>query len=154
MSKEQKELNLGNKNDISESQLKRGIDLTEKYKHLIEQETILKNLIARIRIELVEILQLTQEQRLNGVKLVERKTLEKLSIDNLKKVFNENYGVLNGDDLKDRSLIDSLMVTVDLEKTLDNLRYLNGIQEPLVRQISYKLEGLVIKTDLDLEVLK
>lgn len=141
------------KNDISDSQLKRGIDLTEKYKYLVEQETIIKNMMSLIKTELIEILELTNEKKLNGIKLIEKSTIDTVSVNNVKKLFNENYGVLDGES-KERTFVDSVVVTIDVDKTLENLRYLNGIQEPLIKKIKYQLDELIIKKELDLEVLK
>jgi len=141
------------KNDISDSQLKRGIELTEKYKHLLEQEIINNNLKTIIKTELIEILQLANENKINGCKLVEKSTIDKVSINNVKKLFNENYGVLDGE-TKERTLVDSVVVTIDTDKTLENLRYLNGLQEPLIRKIKYQLDELIIRKDFDIEVSK
>lgn len=141
------------KNDISDSQLKRGIDLSERYKYLLEQETIIKNMMSLIKTELIEIIQLTNEKKINGIKLIEKNTVDTVSVNNVKKLFNENYGVLDGEP-RERTFVDSVVVTIDVDKTLENLRYLNGIQEPLIKKIKYQLDELIIKKEFDLEVLK
>ncbi len=143
------------KNDLTESQLARATELAEKYKSIIDDIKTYENYKIIIQTELMDLLEMTGEKKVNGVRLVEKIHVQKVSIRNLSRLFNEEIEI----QIKDKhgnvkTITDSLMVEVDIDLSVDNLRYLNGLQDALAKSVKEQLEKLQTSKYYDLEIGK
>ena len=143
------------KNDLTESQIARATDLAEKYKSIVADIKVYETYKDIIKTELMDLLEMTGERKINGVKLVEKHHVNKTSIRNLKHLFNEEFDIeITTKDDNKKTIIDSVMVEVDIDLTVDNMRYLNGLSEPLTKSIGERLERLQKSKYYDLEIGK
>ena len=133
--------------DISKSQEKSLNNLITHYKDLSEQITIQNNLKNTIGRQIMDFFVLLDIKKLNNVKMVEKVNMKKVSVRQLKKLFNLENG-------SDNDLINNVMIEVDIDKTIDNLIYINGMAEPVARKVGERLKDLHKTKYIELEIGK
>jgi len=131
--------------DISESQVKRLKELGVIYKQLEEDIRVRKNYKETIGNEIKSIMEFGDIQKVDGLKLVEKVRPQSVTISALKEALN----IQSVDNLLDR-----IVVEINIPESVENLKYLGGMQEPLANKIGGKLEDLQDVKYIELEIGK
>jgi len=131
--------------DISESQVKRLKELGVIYKQLEEDIRVRKNYKETIGNEIKSIMEFGNIQKVDGLKLVEKVRPQSVTISALKEALN----IQSVDNLLDR-----IVVEINIPESVENLKYLGGMQEPLANKIGKKLEELQDVKYIELEIGK
>jgi len=142
------------KSDIKDSIRERGKELARKYKDVVEQIKLFETFKNTIKLEMFDVMEMLDETKIDGVKKVQRVNVDTVSVAKLKKLFNEDFKNTEDNDIRHSNLIDNVMVRVDIERTVENLLYLNGLQEPLAKSVGDRLEDLQVSKYVDLEIGK
>jgi len=131
--------------DISESQVKRLKELGVIYKQLEEDIRVRKNYKETIGNEIKSIMEFGDIQKVDGLKLVTKTRTQSVTISALKEALN----IQSVDNLLDR-----IVVEINIPESVENLKYLGGMQEPLANKIGGKLEDLQDVKYIELEIGK
>ena len=131
--------------DISESQVKRLKELGVIYKQLEEDIRVRKNYKETIGNEIKSIMEFGDIQKVDGLKLVTKTRTQSVTISALKEALN----IQSVDNLLDR-----IIVEINIPESVENLKYLGGMQEPLANKIGGKLEDLQDVKYIELEIGK
>jgi hypothetical protein len=134
--------------DIKTSQEKALEELLKRFKdltHQIDIDTNFKNTLKRQIIDYFELLDIDKK---DNVKRVEKINVKKVSIRQLQKLFNLPTSD-NGDDI-----FEHIMVEVDIDKTVENLIYLKGMNETMAKKIGERLNDLHETKYIALEIGK
>jgi hypothetical protein len=131
--------------DISESQVKRLKELGVIYKQLEEDIRVRKNYKETIGNEIKSIMEFGDIQKVDGLKLVTKTRTQSVTISALKEALN----IQSVDNLLDR-----IVVEINIPESVENLKYLGGMQEPLANKIGKKLEELQEVKYIELEIGK
>jgi hypothetical protein len=131
--------------DISESQVKRLKELGVIYKQLEEDIRVRKNYKETIGNEIKSIMEFGDIQKIDGLKLVTKTRTQSVTISALKEALN----IQSVDNLLDR-----IIVEINIPESVENLKYLGGMQEPLANKIGVKLEDLQDVKYIELEIGK
>ena len=131
--------------DISESQVKRLKELGVVYKQLEEDIRVRKNYKETIGNEIKSIMEFGNIQKVDGLKLVTKTRTQSVTISALKEALN----IQTVDNLLDR-----IVVEINIPESVENLKYLGGMQEPLANKIGGKLEDLQDVKYIELEIGK
>jgi len=118
-------------NDMKNSKIQRGIELSKLFKTLEDDIKIRVNYRENIANELLDIMEEISEVKIGGVKKVEKSRTQTISIARLKEVLN----IETQDEILDR-----LMVEVNIPESEENLRYLSAFQEVITKKIVARLE--------------
>ena len=131
--------------DISESQVKRLKELGVIYKQLEEDIRVRKNYKETIGNEIKSIMEFGDIRKVDGLKLVTKTRTQSVTISALKEALN----IQSVDNLLDR-----IVVEINIPESVENLKYLGGMQEPLANKIGGKLEDLQDVKYIELEIGK
>ena len=131
--------------DISESQVKRLKELGVIYKQLEEDIRVRKNYKETIGNEIKSIMEFGDIQKVDGLKLVTKTRTQSVTISALKEALN----IQSVDNLLDR-----IVVEINIPESVENMKYLGGMQEPLANKIGKKLEELQEVKYIELEIGK
>lgn len=107
--------------------------LIERFNYLdetIREYELHKNIIGN---QIITLLEALSTNKRGNVRLAYKKPFKTQSIELLKNEFNNE----NGD------ILNSLIVSLDVEKSLEALKYETNLPEPLVKAIELKLESLL-----------
>lgn len=134
-------------NDISKSQEKSLTTLIEQYKDLDKNIHIQENYKRTIGRQITDFFELLNINSKDNVRLVEKKNIAKVTIRQIKELLNletdENY-----------KIFDSIVVGIDIDKTIDNLIYLNGLAKGMAKKIGERLQDLNESKYIELEIGK
>lgn len=122
-----------NKTIVEKSQETKLDLLIERFNYLdetIREYELHKNLIGN---QIITLLEAFSTNKRGNVRLTYKKPFKTQSIELLKKEFNNE----NGD------VFNSLIVSLDIEKSLEALKYETNLPEPIVKGIELKLESLL-----------
>lgn len=136
-------------NDISKSQDKSLGILINQYKDLNTQIEVSINYKNTLKRQIIDFFELLGIERKDNVRIIEKVNLKKVSVRQLKKLFN-----LNDNGIKDNELLDNIMIEVDIDKTIENLIYLNGLAEPMAKKVGERLKDLHETKYMELEIGK
>lgn len=136
-------------NDISKSQDKSLGILINQYKDLNTQIEVSINYKNTLKRQIIDFFELLGIERKDNVRIIEKINLKKVSVRQLKKLFN-----LNDNGIKDNELLDNIMIEVDIDKTIENLIYLNGLAEPMAKKVGERLKDLHETKYMELEIGK
>jgi len=136
-------------NDLTKSQLFRAEELTKKYKELLDDIQVHENYLQVIKTELIELLEKTDEKKINGVRLVENIKTRNVIWAEVRKLF-----LFNDYDNSQNDLLDYVVVNVDIERTIEYLQLFKGMQNILAKKVGEKLTDLQEIKFKDLKVGK
>lgn len=138
-------------NDISKSQERSLNDLVGKYKDLGQEMQVASNFLETLKRQIIDFYELLNIDSKDGVRLVEKVNVKKVTIKQLKKLLNIDTDV----DLEDEdSIFNNIVVQVDIDKTVDNMIYVVGLARTMSRKIGERLRDLQETKYIDLEVSK
>ena len=127
-------------NEIKASYEKRLEELGKKYISLDEQIKLYQSYAVAIRSEMIDMMKIVGKEKVVGIKLVEKKLRKEVSIKELGSLFPS------------MELLEKMVVLINIEKTVENLKYVENIQEPLIKKILFRLEELCVSKFDDLEI--
>ena len=128
---------------VLEEQLSKEIKKYKMYdEDLKRYHNIYENYKNLTRDIIVGIMKASDTQEFEGVKLVKKKVMPPISVEELKECFN------------DKSMADLVVVNVDIEKSIDNIMLRNGYNENIARGILDLLFELKEYEIFDLEIKK
>jgi hypothetical protein len=134
--------------DIKTSQEKALEELLKRFKDLTHQIDIGTNFKNTLKRQIIGYFELLDIDKKDNVKRVEKINVKKVSIRQLKKLFNLPTSD-NGDDI-----FEHIMVEVDIDKTVENLIYLKGMNETMAKKIGERLNDLHETKYIELEIGK
>lgn len=89
---------------------------------------------------MIDMMNLLGIKKVLGIKLVEKRLKKEVSIKDLGSLFPSS------------ELLEKMVVQINIEKTIENLKYVENIQETLIKKIMFRLEELTISKFDELEL--
>jgi len=134
-------------NDIKKSQEKSLNELIARYKDLsrnIELQTNFKATIGRQIMDMFELLDLKYK---DNVRIEEKVNMKVVSMRQVKKLLNLPID-------EEEKMFNNIMISVDIDKTIDNMIFLNGMAEPMAKKFGERLKDLQESKYIELEIGK
>lgn len=132
--------------DISKSQEEHLKRLVERYKGVNEDIRVHENYKNTLKTQILDLYELLEIEKVDGVRQVEKVNMKKVSIRQIKKILNL--------DTQEETLLDSVMVEIDIDKTIDNFVYILGMDSTMANKTGERLKELHETKYLDLEIGK
>lgn len=118
-----------------ESSLRSAIEeKATKYKDVDGQITTLSNYKRLLEQEIIDMLNLLEGKKASGLKIENQKLFKPVTIEEVTEIFPS--GELAG----------KVVVFVNIDKTVENLRYVEGIQDAFIKKIELRLNELAHDT--------
>lgn len=109
-------------------------DKAKKYKDVEAQITTLNNYKRLLEQEIIDMMNLLDDKKASGLKIETQKLFKPVTIEEVTDIFPS--GELAG----------KVVVFVNIDKTVENLRYVEGIQDAFINKIELRLNELAHDT--------
>lgn len=120
--------------------------LVENYKNVDEDIRVHENYKNTLKTQILDLFEVIGISKVDNVKKVEKVNMRTVSIRQIKRLLNL--------DTAEETLLDNIMVEVDIDKTIDNMIYLLGMDKTMAEKTGERLKELHETKYLELEIGK
>ena len=125
---------------MKKSHIERAELVAKRYKDVDEQLTILQNFKTTLGAELMDLMEVLDVGKVDGVKVVDKTIVQPQSMGEIRKRF------------EDDNITDLFTVLVDVDTTVENMRYVEGLQDTLIQKIKDRLHEEYKHTERGLKI--